>query len=66
MTGIELARGLVQIRPKLPIIIMTGYGLSLTKERFRTKGIHALLTKPTTMHSLGSAVHIAISANPPN
>jgi PAS domain S-box-containing protein len=62
MTGVDLARQLLQIRPGLPIILLTGYGLSLTSERVKAAGIRHLLLKPVTIHSLGSAVHAAISA----
>jgi len=66
MAGIDLARQLLQIRPGLPIMLLTGYGLLLTSERVKAAGIRHLLHKPATIHSLGSAVHAAISAQSPN
>jgi hypothetical protein len=44
---------------------MTGYGLSLTRERLNEMGIQGLLFKPTTLHSLGVAVHAALTAKSP-
>ncbi len=60
MTGMDLAQQLLQTRAGLPIIIMTGNGLSLTTERIRAVGIRQLLLKPQTLHTLGTAVHAAI------
>ncbi len=64
MAGLVLASQLLKIRPGLPIILMTGYSLSLTAERVEAAGIHQLLFKPTTIHALGTAVHAALTARP--
>ncbi len=63
MTGILLASQLRQIRPGLPIILMTGYSVSLTPEVLETAGVRQLLLKPINLHSLGTAVHAALAAN---
>jgi DNA-binding NarL/FixJ family response regulator len=57
MTGTDLARQLLQIRPDLPIILCTGFSASLTAERVREMGIRELLMKPHMVGSLGAAVH---------
>jgi PAS domain S-box-containing protein len=64
MTGFILASTLLQIRPGLPIILMTGYSASLTAAQVEAAGIRQLLLKPTTVHSLGTAVHAALSQKP--
>jgi len=61
MTGLVLASELQRVRPGLPIILMTGYGLALTPEQIEAAGIHQLLIKPTTIHALGTAVHAALA-----
>ena len=61
MTGLLLASRLREIRPELPVILMTGYTLSLTAERVEAVGICQLLLKPTSIHSLGTAVHAALA-----
>jgi nitrogen-specific signal transduction histidine kinase/ActR/RegA family two-component response regulator len=66
MTGLLLASQLQQIRPGLPIVLMTGYSASLTSERVEAAGIRQLLLKSTSVHSLGAAVHAALSAQPPH
>jgi signal transduction histidine kinase len=65
MTGLFLASQLLQIRPELPIVLMTGYSAPLTAAQVEAAGIRHLLLKPTTIQSLGTTVHAALSANPP-
>ena len=61
MSGLLLATQLRQLRPGLPILLMTGYSAALTAERLAAAGVHQLLLKPTTLHALGTAVHAALS-----
>lgn len=56
MTGLDLSRKLLQLRPDLPIILTTGYSATLTAERTRELGIRELLPKPHTFHSLGTTI----------
>jgi PAS domain S-box-containing protein len=64
MTGIVFASRLHQIRPDLPVILTTGYGLSLTTERLKEAGVCRLLLKPVTLHGLAEAVHEALFTKP--
>jgi signal transduction histidine kinase/ActR/RegA family two-component response regulator len=64
MTGLYLASQLLQIRPGLPIILMTGYSPLLTSARVEAAGIRQLLLKPTTIQLMGASVHAALSAKP--
>lgn len=61
MTGLMLAKELLEIRPDLPIILMTGYTASLTPERVKAAGIRQLLLKPATLPVLAKAVRAALS-----
>jgi len=63
MTGLLLADQLRQVRPGLPIILMTGYSAALTTEQIAAANVRQLLLKPTTLHSLGTAVHAALSGS---
>ena len=63
MTGLLLASRLRHIRPGLPIILMTGYSVSLTPEVLEAAGVRQLLLKPINIHALGTAVHGALAAN---
>jgi PAS domain S-box-containing protein len=57
MTGIDFARHIGQIRPDLPVILMTGYVGQLRIEQLRPIGILELLPKPPTIRTLGEAVY---------
>jgi signal transduction histidine kinase/CheY-like chemotaxis protein len=46
MTGTELAKTLHQLRPDLPIVLMTGFAGPVEAERVDTAGIREVLRKP--------------------
>jgi PAS domain S-box-containing protein len=62
MSGLLLAGRLTGIRPGLPIVLMSGYTASLTSERLASAGVRQLLVKPSSIRSLGRAVHAAFSS----
>ena len=57
MDGAKLGRQLLQIQPRLPIIITTGYSGVMTAEKVRLLGFKELLSKPSTARTLGETVH---------
>ena len=46
MTGMELARRLLEIRPDIPIIICTGYSNLINEEQAAAEGIKGFVMKP--------------------
>ena len=46
MTGDDLARQILRIRPDMPIIVCTGYSSVLSEDKARAIGIRELLLKP--------------------
>ena len=52
MTGIDLAREILQLRPSIPILLMTGYSDKWTKEKVQTVGIRDLIMKPVNLCSI--------------
>jgi two-component system, cell cycle sensor histidine kinase and response regulator CckA len=58
MTGILLARKLLQIRPDIPIILCTGYSDLVTKDYTRELGIRVLLMKPLVTQNLARSTPI--------
>jgi len=64
MTGIVLAERLRKIRPAQLIVLVTGHGASLTRERVEAAGIYQLLLKPASIHTLGTVVHAALTGRP--
>jgi CheY-like chemotaxis protein len=63
MSGLDVGRRLLQIKPELPIILSTGYSATMDKDRIRALGFRELLIKPYNIETLGLALHHAL--NPP-
>jgi PAS domain S-box-containing protein len=61
MTGIDLAARLIQLRPQVPIILVTGFSGTLTPEAIRELGIRELVQKPVSPAGLAAAIHRAMS-----
>ncbi len=60
MSGIELAARLLRIKPELPIVLLTGYGLASSPEELRAQGIRAVLPKPVAIRALAETLAAAI------
>lgn len=52
LTGLDLARTLLALRPNLPVILYTGYAERLTEAQTRGLGIRAFVTKPIDIGAL--------------
>ena len=56
LSGLEVARAVVQIRADLPVLLVSGY-LSPTAEAVaRAVGIKAIVEKPSMLQQLGGVV----------
>jgi PAS domain S-box-containing protein len=64
MPGLELAREVHNIRPELPIVLLTGFIEELPAETIRTAGVRRLIGKPVTLLELGVAVHDVLAGVP--
>jgi CheY-like chemotaxis protein len=60
MTGTNLAKVLLDIRPDLPVVLSTGYSDQVNEEMLETLGIKALLIKPITIKELAHAIRMAL------
>jgi|GEM_PF-1568094 len=56
LTGVELTEEMLKIRPKLPVIICTGYSEMINQENFRKCGARKLLSKPLEKGQLGRTI----------
>jgi PAS domain S-box-containing protein len=56
MTGLTLARKLLEIRKDIPIVLTTGFAELNVEEKVRQMGIKALLMKPLTMKDLADTI----------
>jgi PAS domain S-box-containing protein len=54
MTGVELARRMLAIRPQLPIILCTGFSNLVNEEQARLHGIKGFIMKPITKQEIGA------------
>jgi PAS domain S-box-containing protein len=56
MTGSDLARRILQIRPELPIILCTGFSNQISEEKARIYGIKGFAMKPVTQKDLAALI----------
>ncbi len=56
MTGIELARELIAIRPDIPIILVTGYSDAVDADYVKALGVKAFVMKPLTRMDLAQTI----------
>jgi CheY-like chemotaxis protein len=61
-TGLEVARECRTLRPKTPILLMTGFNPTLQADELRAQGIVSILLKPYGSQELGDAVATALAA----
>ena len=56
MTGDELAKELMAIRPDIPIILCTGFSEHINEEKAKAIGIRKLVMKPFIMREMAEAI----------
>jgi CheY-like chemotaxis protein len=60
LTGIDIARHVLAARPRLPVLLISGYSATWTPARVRELGILDLIAKPLSMDTLANAVRHAL------
>lgn len=66
MSGIELARSLVQVRPDIPIILCTGFSEKVNGENVGHDGIRAFIMKPFTAQEISGLVRKVLDGRSEN
>jgi CheY-like chemotaxis protein len=56
MTGIDLAREVLKIRPDIPIVLCTGYSDRVTEQKAKQTGIREFILKPLKWQNLAQVV----------
>ena len=56
MTGVELSKEIMRIRPDLPIILCTGFSELITEEKAKAIGIRELVMKPVVKKELAETI----------
>ena len=62
MTGVQLARRVLQIRPEFPIVLATGFSELVTKEQALAIGIKTFVMKPLVKKAIAEAIRQAIDS----
>jgi DNA-binding NtrC family response regulator len=60
--GLELIRGVCYLDPRVPIVLMTGYGTELIREEAAQLGVGHYFEKPFEMHDMLLALHQLLAA----
>jgi PAS domain S-box-containing protein len=63
LTGFELAREMLRLRPELPIILCTGYSTIITEEKARSAGIKGFALKPLSKSRLTMLIREVLEKN---
>jgi PAS domain S-box-containing protein len=63
LTGGELAKKILKVRPDIPIIICTGYSSKIDAEKAASIGVNALIMKPTTEKELFTTIREVLDHN---
>ncbi len=61
MTGIDLIRSAIQLKPDLPAVLLTGYGRPLDSTAAVGLNIREVINKPFTMETLAGAIQGALA-----
>jgi CheY-like chemotaxis protein/anti-sigma regulatory factor (Ser/Thr protein kinase) len=56
MTGIELAREIMRIRPGIPVILCTGFSKAITPEMAKAIGLKDVVMKPLIKRQIAAAI----------
>ena len=60
MTGDQLARELMKVRPNMPIILCTGFSPKISEEKAKEIGIKAFAMKPLVRRDMARTVRKAL------
>jgi CheY-like chemotaxis protein len=57
MTGAELTREVLSLRPKLPVIMITGFSEIIDKDKAQRMGVKEFILKPVKKEKLSQVVN---------
>jgi CheY-like chemotaxis protein len=61
MSGWEVAQKIKQASPETPVVLITGWGMQLSEEENRTRGVDFVVSKPFKLEELRSVINDAMS-----
>ncbi len=65
LTGLELARHALELRPELPVILMTGFSRTDFIEKAKSLGICQVIMKPVISRDIAVAMRAALDGSAP-
>ncbi|MGH2689812.1 MAG: ATP-binding protein, partial [Actinomycetota bacterium] len=65
LSGWQVARGVKAIAPRVPVCLVTGFGVELSSAESLTRGVDQVLTKPLSIDEIRSALARAAQMRPP-
>jgi len=63
LTGLDLSRRILQIRPDIPIILCTGYSSLISEENAKAMGIKGFVMKPLSKKYLATVIRDILDVN---
>jgi len=64
MTGDQLARRMMEIKPQIPVILCTGYSETISEEKALAMGIDKFVMKPIVKDVLASTIRTVLDNRP--
>jgi CheY-like chemotaxis protein len=64
MTGDQLARRMMEIKPQIPVILCTGYSETISEEKALAMGIDKFVMKPIVKDVLASTIRRVLDNRP--
>ncbi len=64
MTGYDLAREMLKIRPDIPVMLCTGYSETVSREKARAAGIREFVMKPINLQETAKIIRRVLDAPP--
>jgi CheY-like chemotaxis protein len=61
MTGVDLSKELLQLRPDIPIILCTGFSERIDRKKASEMGIREMLMKPILLSVFGDTIQRVLS-----
>ncbi|MDF1592204.1 MAG: PAS domain S-box protein [Desulfobacterales bacterium] len=61
ITGVELTRELLKIRPDIPVILCSGYSETINAENAQAMGVEKFLMKPIVMSEIAEIIRTALN-----
>lgn len=63
MTGFDMARRMLQIRPDIPIILCTGYSALVDEQKAKSQGIREFAMKPLNSSTIAGLIRKVLDAS---